>query len=308
MSELILTFPATGGITLSTTGIQGPPGSGGGGSSVWGGITGTLADQTDLTTALGLKADTDSLAPVATSGSASDLSTGTLPAARLAEPRIGPTRFFIFDDMETLAIPTGGGWVYSSSGSGSSQSAIVPIDEVSVGWVKIAIGTSITSRSSRVIGSQSINFAAGQAKYRGRGQLGVLSDGANTIVTRLGFIDSSLAESTNGAFFRYVHSANGGRWQAVTRAGGVETMADTGVTAAALTTKLFEIEVDASVPQAVFKIDGAVVATITTDIPSSAAKSTGAGFYVQRTLGSVLVPTAVQWDYQSVEQALALRT
>lgn len=248
------------------------------------------------------------LAAVATSGSASDLGSGILPAARLAEPRLGPTRFFIFDDMETLSVPTGGGWVYSSSGSGSSQSAIVPIDEVSVGWVKLAIGTNITSRSSRVIGSQSINFAAGQAKYRGRGQLGVLSDGTNTIVTRIGFIDSSFAESANGAFFRYVHSANGGLWQAVTRANGVETWADTGITAAALITSVFEVEVDASIPQAVFKIDGAVVATITTNIPSGAAQSTGAGFYVQRTLGAVLVPTALQWDYQSVEQVLAGRT
>lgn len=50
----------------------------------WGDITGTLSDQTDLNTALGAKADTSSLAAVATSGLYSDLSgTPTIPAAQV---------------------------------------------------------------------------------------------------------------------------------------------------------------------------------------------------------------------------------
>lgn len=47
-----------------------PPSSGG----TWGSITGTLSAQTDLNTALGLKANTASLAAVATSGAYADLS------------------------------------------------------------------------------------------------------------------------------------------------------------------------------------------------------------------------------------------
>lgn len=55
--------------------------SGGGGGGTWGSITGTLSDQTDLQTALNLKADTSSLATVATTGAYSDLSgTPTIPA------------------------------------------------------------------------------------------------------------------------------------------------------------------------------------------------------------------------------------
>lgn len=51
---------------------------GGGGGGTWGSITGTLSDQTDLITALNLKANTADLAAVAFSGDYSDLS-GTLP-------------------------------------------------------------------------------------------------------------------------------------------------------------------------------------------------------------------------------------
>lgn len=51
-------------------------------SAAWGNITGTLSSQTDLNTALGSKADSSSLATVATSGSYTDLSNvPTIPAA-----------------------------------------------------------------------------------------------------------------------------------------------------------------------------------------------------------------------------------
>ncbi len=66
--------------------VNGSPISGGG--AAWGGITGTLVDQTDLSTALGNKvATTTTVNGHALSGnvtvSASDLSTGTLPHAQL---------------------------------------------------------------------------------------------------------------------------------------------------------------------------------------------------------------------------------
>lgn len=49
-----------------------PPG-GGGGSAVWGGITGTLSDQTDLQSALNLKANAASISAVGYSGAYADL-------------------------------------------------------------------------------------------------------------------------------------------------------------------------------------------------------------------------------------------
>lgn len=56
----------------------------GGGGGTWGSIAGTLSNQTDLQTALNAKANTSSLAAIATSGSASDLIAGTVPLARLS--------------------------------------------------------------------------------------------------------------------------------------------------------------------------------------------------------------------------------
>lgn len=68
--------PASPGGTsdfLRADGTWATPG-GGPGAVEWGDITGTLSDQTDLQDALDLKADTSSLAAVATSGAYNDLS------------------------------------------------------------------------------------------------------------------------------------------------------------------------------------------------------------------------------------------
>lgn len=58
--------------------------AGGISSVAWGGITGTLSNQTDLNTALGTKANSADLAAVATSGSYNDLTNKpTIPAAQV---------------------------------------------------------------------------------------------------------------------------------------------------------------------------------------------------------------------------------
>ena len=66
------TFRGTGTVWEETLNASYQP-SGGGGGAAWGGITGTLSDQTDLQTALDAKADGASLAVVALSGDYGDL-------------------------------------------------------------------------------------------------------------------------------------------------------------------------------------------------------------------------------------------
>lgn len=61
------------GLAISSGGVLSATGGGVADSVAWGHITGTLADQTDLDTALDAKANTSDLATVATSGSYNDL-------------------------------------------------------------------------------------------------------------------------------------------------------------------------------------------------------------------------------------------
>ena len=72
------------GLAISSGGVLSATGGGTADAVAWGHITGTMADQTDLTTALAAKANSADLATVATSGSYNDLSNKpTIPAAQV---------------------------------------------------------------------------------------------------------------------------------------------------------------------------------------------------------------------------------
>ena len=121
-------------------------------SAAWGGITGTLSDQTDLNTALGLKANTSSLAAVATSGSASDLGTGTLPIARIAD---GAVTLAKQADMATASL------VYrKTSGSGAPEVQTLATLKTDLGLSGTNTGDQTITLTGEVTGSGSGSFAA----------------------------------------------------------------------------------------------------------------------------------------------------
>lgn len=68
-----------------------------------------------------------------------------------------------------------------------------------------------------------------------------LSDATNTYTVIAGMPASVTTATPDGAYFKYSHGVNGGKWQCVTRTGGVETTIDTGVTVDINTTYTFDI-------------------------------------------------------------------
>lgn len=72
------------------------------------------------------------------------------------------------------------------------------------------------------------------------------------------------------------------------------------MTVAAATIYKLRIEVDATASQAVFYINGSVVATITSNIPSGAAQVIGAGIAAVRTAGTAAL-TPLTMDYQMLD-------
>lgn len=229
----------------------------------------------------------------------------------------GPTRFYAFDDM--LAVINNGGITHdvfqvTFSGTGAGQNRVGPsfAPASGIGWVNFILGTATNGRSARVTqGAASVDgdmlFDRGIARYGARLQVPTLSNGTDTYTSRFGFLKSITGESVDGAFFRYTDSVNGGRFQAVTRSNNTETAVDTGVTVATNTTYVLGIEVDASIPQAVFKINGTTVATVTTNIPTSSTRSTGVGIMGLKSAGTTATTFATV-DYQWVEQLLPGRT
>lgn len=135
-----------------------------------------------------------------------------------------------------------------------------------VGIVNCRTGTDTNGSAAIVSRVNALRFGGGRHRLRWDAYVPQLSDGANAFTVRVGFINSSSGEPTNGVYFRYTHSVNGGEWQAVCRAAGVETVADTNILVTAAWTYL-EIEVNAAGTSAAFYLYGNLVATITTNIP-----------------------------------------
>lgn len=159
------------------------------------------------------------------------------------------------------------GLVASVSGADASVA-----DEPNDGGSRVGIGncrtgTDTTGRAGVISYVNALRFGGGRHRLRWDAIVTVLSTGTDTFTTRIGFIDSAAGEPTNGAYFRYTHSVNGGRWEAVTRAAGVETATNTGITTTAAWA-YFEIDVNAAGTSVVFYINGALVATNTTNIPT----------------------------------------
>lgn len=96
-----------------------------------------------------------------------------------------------------------------------------------------------------------------------------LSAVGDVYLTWCGFISSLTDDGTDGVFFRQDAAAN---WQCVCRAASVETVTDSGVAIAVDTFHVLEIVVNAAATSVAFNIDGALVATIVTNIPTAALR------------------------------------
>ena len=223
-------------------------------------------------------------------------------AAGLAErPEAGPSRFYAFNDLHRANGDIN--WQIDQSGTGASVAARSDLADGGFGWCNFNLGTVATNRCSILAGPGALRFGLGAARFAARVRQLTLSDATNTHSQRVGFLDAFSAESTDGVFFRYTDAVNGGKWQAVTRSNNTETAVDTGITAAINTTYRFEILVNAAGSSAEFRIDGAVVATVTTNIPTAAGRETGAGILLMRTVGTASV-TPVSADYVLVDQVM----
>ncbi len=139
-----------------------------------------------------------------------------------------------------------------------------------------------------------------------------LSDGTDTYALRACINDSTLAETltaafngdgNDGAFFKYRHSLNSGRWQCVTFGGGSSSTADSGVTVAVDTWYVLEVIVESDSSAAYFYINGTLVATITTNVPSGVSESTGATVSLMKEAGTAARVAYV--DYICLEASIS---
>jgi hypothetical protein len=186
------------------------------------------------------------------------------------------------------------GWSVVTTGTGTTvntnTAAGMDNTEHVIGVTAIAPGT-VSPATTAMIKGDANQFIFGNGHSfinKWRSLLSIASDGTNAYTVWVGFQDqlNTSGTPTDGVFFRYTHSVNGGRWEAVCRAASTETAVDTGV--AAITTTVFqtlEIRVNAAGTSATFYIDGTLTNTVTTNIPTG-GNFCGLGAKIERSAGT----------------------
>ena len=215
-----------------------------------------------------------------------DASAGATKKTRVIDMLLGMMRknlIFYHDRAEIAA-----GWANNgTSGSGAAIQNAANYVGAAVGQtIALMTGSTTTGRAGRLSGTTLCVFGTNPWHFETTVGLDTLSDGTNTYTARFGFMDSQAGDPTDGAYFRYTHGTNSGKWECVTRSNNVETASalDSGIT---VDTSLhnFSIDVNAAGTSVDFKIDGATVATGTANIPTGTARATGFGFTIIKSAG-----------------------
>lgn len=207
--------------------------------------------------------------------------------ATLSAERQAGNRFVeIFDD---LIAPLA--WNGSTSGTGSARTTASAFSatENTVGMIGCFTGTTTTGRASNYDGDEGLWFANGWTwMLETRACADTLADATNDYVVYLGFCDNNANanEPNDGAYFKYQRSVTGTFWVCSTANNGARTNTTTAVAPASLIMQVFKIDVNEAGTSVEFRIDGTLVATHTTNIPSASARSTGIGQKIVKSAGT----------------------
>lgn len=175
----------------------------------------------------------------------------------------------------------GGASGWFSSGQDSTEKAI--------GVFGGETGT-LSNGEISLVGTNGTGFILGfgnSLRVRYRARVNTLSDGTDTFSVTIGLIDniSTGNDHTDGCYFKYTHGTNSGRWQAITASNGTRTTQDTAVSADTLFS-IFEVAVNSDATSVAFTINGVVVNTITTNIPTGIGRETFYGFKITKSAGT----------------------
>lgn len=203
-----------------------------------------------------------------------------------AERQAGNRFVEVFDD---LIAPLA--WNGSTAGTGSARTTASAFNaaENTVGMVGCFTGTTATGRAGNYDGDEGLWFANGWTwMLETRACVDTLADATNDYAVFLGFCDNNTVatEPNDGAYCKYQRSVTGTFWVCTTANNGTRTNTTTAVAPVGLTMQVFRVNVNEAGTSVEFRIDGVLVATHTTNIPSASGRSTGIGQKIVKSAGT----------------------
>jgi hypothetical protein len=182
---------------------------------------------------------------------------------------------FVYDDF-TAGTVGESGFVSSNNAGGSATAYIYTDSPGHRGQIRMTPGTTSSGGNSVLgrrgaIGDNVLTFGAAEIEIEWIACVATLSSSTNDYTVRLGCMDTSGGDPTDGVFFRYNHAVNSGQWECVSREGGTESVqqSSVAVTAGEFYRLKFLVAADAS--RVDFWIDSVHIGAVTTNIPNGTA-------------------------------------
>lgn len=191
----------------------------------------------------------------------------------------------LYSDMNSAA-----DWTNYSGGTGVSNSFLVAglTDGNRLGVLQSGTGT--TNVGYAGIGSANtteVIFGTRSMRMTAVVQVPTLSTSAETFYAIIGFHDRrAQVTPTDGLYFYYTDSATGATWQTIAYSNSVTAGATNTGIVADTSFHTFMIEVSSAGSRADFYIDGTLVSTETSNIPTGSARSTGVGAHIIKSNGT----------------------
>jgi hypothetical protein len=195
-----------------------------------------------------------------------------------------------WNDFNAFQAGAGGGTVASHTADPRVGIAVSDTGTTATGRAALASATLFTHEA----GTSVMYFET--ALY-----LDDLSDSTNTFLVHAGFFNSLTAAGLAAIRFEYTDAVGtGAQWDCVTRNGSIETRTSVGSNVILQQWYKLSILVNAAGTSVEFYIDGSLVATHTTDIPTGTTKRMGSGYNIRKTVGTA--QRDLWCDYILVEQ------
>lgn len=202
---------------------------------------------------------------------------------------------YVEDDWASPAAASQFGWL------GLGTTALDGIALANVLGVITIRQASAGARSMLTSSASTVPLGASDAWFEALIYIPTLATAGEDFVASLGFYDQTSYDAngaaTDGVYFSYNRANNGANWNCVTASNGVLSTTQTSTPIVANTLYRLSILINGTT-SAKFYVNGALVATNLTLIPSGVARATGVGFKIDKTLGSAnseLCVDATNW-------------
>jgi hypothetical protein len=211
---------------------------------------------------------TGDLLYASTTNTLSKLSLPTFPGQLLIEDGSLPIYYnpfnqFIIDEEFTASNSDSTFRIVGGGSGGSSLQTFVESGHPGV-WGVFTNGAGANWRVDRQ--NKFIILGGGLIVLQTVVKIPVLSDGTNRFTIRIGFGDDITAP-TDGVYFLYQDNVNSGKWECRTTSASTTTATDSGITTDT-NWHNYTIIINSNASSVTFYIDGSLVATNTTNIPS----------------------------------------